>query len=469
MLRQLLGAIGACVIVGPAAAHVTLENREAPVGAAYKAVLRVPHGCEGTATTSLRVRIPGRRDRASSRCPSPAGRSTPSSASIPRPTTSFHSQAQRRRDRDHLVRRQAAGRALRRVRVSVELSRRRSRHRARWSTSRSCRNARRACTAGSRFRPRAKGRATIRNPRRPQAVAEALAAAQPSCAGSSPHSLAAAVALAVVLQAPAAHGACDAGEGRACGRRGCRAGAAGAAADVQRAGVAARDPADRSGRPRRSAWQYRRGRCRDRDCGAGPAAAARHVLSWRVMSADGHPVGGALMFSIGAPSAQPPSGAQSATDPAVRAAMWAAKLVIYLGFAVGIGGAFFRAWIAAPDAARAADPWILAALIAGLVATALSVGLQGLDALELSLREIGHRAAWETGLETAYGLTAIAAAFALFAGVFANAATSQRLGRVLCSARARRRRRRAGAQRTRQQCRTALPSAVRRYSCTPSA
>ncbi len=28
------------------------------MGAPYKAVLRVPHGCEGTATTSIRVRIP---------------------------------------------------------------------------------------------------------------------------------------------------------------------------------------------------------------------------------------------------------------------------------------------------------------------------------------------------------------------------------------------------------------------------
>lgn len=53
-----LGALGACAIAGPSAAHVTLENRETPVGTAYKAVLRVPHGCEGTATTSIRVRIP---------------------------------------------------------------------------------------------------------------------------------------------------------------------------------------------------------------------------------------------------------------------------------------------------------------------------------------------------------------------------------------------------------------------------
>ena len=59
MLRDLLfGAVGAAVLVCSASAHVTLEKGEAPVGTPYKAVLRVPHGCEGNATTSLRVRIP---------------------------------------------------------------------------------------------------------------------------------------------------------------------------------------------------------------------------------------------------------------------------------------------------------------------------------------------------------------------------------------------------------------------------
>ena len=33
--------------------------------------------------------------------------------------------------------------------------------------------------------------------------------------------------------------------------------------------------------------------------------AGTHLLSWRVISADSHPVGGALTFSIGQPSAQP--------------------------------------------------------------------------------------------------------------------------------------------------------------------
>jgi uncharacterized protein YcnI len=57
MFRTLLvGILGA--MTGSALAHVTLEQREAPVGSTYKAVLRVPHGCDGTATTAIRVRIP---------------------------------------------------------------------------------------------------------------------------------------------------------------------------------------------------------------------------------------------------------------------------------------------------------------------------------------------------------------------------------------------------------------------------
>lgn len=43
---------------GAAQAHVTLEGNEAPVGSTYKAVFRVPHGCEGKPTNVVRVRIP---------------------------------------------------------------------------------------------------------------------------------------------------------------------------------------------------------------------------------------------------------------------------------------------------------------------------------------------------------------------------------------------------------------------------
>ena len=50
----------ASVIAGVTAAfaHITLETQEAKVGSTYKAVLRVPHGCDGKATRAIRVQIP---------------------------------------------------------------------------------------------------------------------------------------------------------------------------------------------------------------------------------------------------------------------------------------------------------------------------------------------------------------------------------------------------------------------------
>jgi uncharacterized protein YcnI len=59
MFRQLfLGAAGAMLCIGTVSAHVTLETPQATIGASYKAVLRVPHGCDGSATTAIRIRIP---------------------------------------------------------------------------------------------------------------------------------------------------------------------------------------------------------------------------------------------------------------------------------------------------------------------------------------------------------------------------------------------------------------------------
>lgn len=42
----------------PAEAHVSLEKGEALRGSSYKAVLKIPHGCDGTATHTVKVEIP---------------------------------------------------------------------------------------------------------------------------------------------------------------------------------------------------------------------------------------------------------------------------------------------------------------------------------------------------------------------------------------------------------------------------
>jgi uncharacterized protein YcnI len=39
-------------------AHVSLTTKQSPIDSHYKAVLSVPHGCKGSPTTKIRVRIP---------------------------------------------------------------------------------------------------------------------------------------------------------------------------------------------------------------------------------------------------------------------------------------------------------------------------------------------------------------------------------------------------------------------------
>jgi uncharacterized protein YcnI len=51
-------AFASLAFVSPALAHVTFENPQTAPKATYKAVLRVPHGCDGKSTLKVRVRIP---------------------------------------------------------------------------------------------------------------------------------------------------------------------------------------------------------------------------------------------------------------------------------------------------------------------------------------------------------------------------------------------------------------------------
>jgi copper transport protein len=142
-------------------------------------------------------------------------------------------------------------------------------------------------------------------------------------------------------------------------------------------------------------------------------------LSWRVISADGHPIGGALTFSIGQPSAAP-TPAQQDAGIGWRASLWLARLVLYLGMFVGIGGAFYSRWIAlsGPLQGRMATA-IRIALLGGLLAAVLLAGLQGVDVRGVSLGDLKDWQAWQSGLASAYGLTLGVAAAALALGLAA--------------------------------------------------
>jgi copper transport protein len=149
------------------------------------------------------------------------------------------------------------------------------------------------------------------------------------------------------------------------------------------------------------------------------------VVSYRVISADGHPVAGSMLFSIGAVTgaAAVPKNAGS-----VNGLIWLARIGVYLGLFVGVGGAFFAAWIGQTGAGSAA---LISATVVGLFSAAASTGLDGLDVLDLPLRDIMTLVPWRAALATSLGPSLLIAITAMAAGIVAQRSPSVCVARAL--------------------------------------
>lgn len=154
-------------------------------------------------------------------------------------------------------------------------------------------------------------------------------------------------------------------------------------------------------------------------------ASGTHVLSWRVVSTDGHPIGSSLVFAIDHITGAAPVGL---ADPAVTIALWGAKALLFVCMFVGVGGAVFSA--AAPLPAQALRT-AKALSIAGILLAATTLGLQGLDALGLSLAAAFDGEVWSTALSTSYGSTTVAAGVAFVVAFVALGAKRSRIAATL--------------------------------------
>ncbi len=115
-----------------------------------------------------------------------------------------------------------------------------------------------------------------------------------------------------------------------------------------------------------------------------------------------------MVFSIGAVTGTP---AIPKDEGSADGLIWLARIGVYLGLFVGVGGAFFGFWI---GPVGAGSNVIGAALILGLVSAAASLGLQGLDLLGLPLRAIELSAPWKAAATTSL-LPSMLIAFAAMA------------------------------------------------------
>ncbi|CDN55828.1 Putative copper export protein [Neorhizobium galegae bv. officinalis bv. officinalis str. HAMBI 1141] len=135
-----------------------------------------------------------------------------------------------------------------------------------------------------------------------------------------------------------------------------------------------------------------------------------YLLSWRVVSEDGHPIGGSVVFSIGQPNANA-RGTAADIDWPVRAGLWIGKVALYVGLFFGVGGAFAIHWFA--DGSRNALRQVLAALGIGFAGALLSAGFQGLDTVGEPISRLFVPAVWKAGMTTSFGPTVIFAVAAL--------------------------------------------------------
>src|SRR6202046_5388769 len=75
------------------------------------------------------------------------------------------------------------------------------------------------------------------------------------------------------------------------------------------------------------------------------------LVSYRIFSADGHPVGGSLVFSLGMSEgksqgkSQGKAATRAADDSGLAPLIWLMRIGTYLGLFVGVGGVFFGSWI----------------------------------------------------------------------------------------------------------------------------
>jgi len=149
------------------------------------------------------------------------------------------------------------------------------------------------------------------------------------------------------------------------------------------------------------------------------------LVSYRVVSADGHPVGGSLVFSVGMPVNEitPPSD----RAPALDVLIWLARIGVYIGLFAGVGGTFFAVWIARANCPRVIVP----ALAIGFVSAVSACGLQGLDLLGLAPADIVTSAPWKAAAATSLLPSLLIAVAAMTLAMMALRDISGRSARAL--------------------------------------
>ena len=135
--------------------------------------------------------------------------------------------------------------------------------------------------------------------------------------------------------------------------------------------------------------------------------AGSYIVSWRVVSADAHPIAGAFVFTIGNPAgAPPPMPLTDADDPWVVAVV-VARFLLYLSLLPAAGAMLFRCLVSAPLKMDSPGSPRLVAATAGvaLVVAAAGLGFKGAQLLAASPWALLDAQTWRAAVVTSAGLS----------------------------------------------------------------
>lgn len=143
-----------------------------------------------------------------------------------------------------------------------------------------------------------------------------------------------------------------------------------------------------------------------------------YVVSWRVVSADSHPVGATFTFTIGPPGTQPATGpvvgGATPSDRAVGFGFGVVRFAAFTSLALLIGGGLFVVGLYPAGAgSRAVKRLLYGSWAVALVSSLLGIGFQGAYAAGGPLRDVLQSGLWREVARTEFGRAWLARAVVL--------------------------------------------------------
>lgn len=147
-----------------------------------------------------------------------------------------------------------------------------------------------------------------------------------------------------------------------------------------------------------------------------PSAMAQgsYIASYRVISADSHPVGGSIVFSVGRVSERVTAPMAAADDTGWTVAMTLVRTILYAGILGGAGGVLFLLAVRPTNfAGRTSERIAMTMAGVGSLAALVAIGVQGGLLIGGPVSSLANAGTWRLGLTSSFGSTTLVA----FAGL----------------------------------------------------